>query len=109
MASIDDFSKLDIRVGRITNVEDVEKARKPVYKLTIDFGAEIGMRTILAGIKSFYSKEELAGKQIACIVNLDPKNIAGVESQGMILAADDESGLALMVPSKELANGSRVH
>jgi export-related chaperone CsaA len=109
MANIDDFSKLDIRVGRITNVEDVEKARKPIYKLTIDFGQEIGIRIILAGIKNFYSKEELMDRQIACLVNLDPKNIAGVESQGMILAADDENGLALMVPNKELANGSRVH
>lgn len=109
MANIDDFSKLDIRVGRITNVEDVEKARKPIYKLTIDFGAEIGTRTILAGIKNFYPKEELMNRQIACLVNLDPKNVAGIESQGMILAADDENGLALMVPSRELANGSRVH
>ncbi len=109
MASIEDFSKLDLRVGRITGVEDVEKARKPVYKLTIDFGAEIGTRTIVAGIKNFYEKEALLNRQLACIVNLDPKMIAGVESQGMILAADGESGAALMVPEKELPNGSRIH
>jgi export-related chaperone CsaA len=109
VAGIDDFAKLDIRIGSITGVEDVEKARKPLYKLTIDFGSEIGVRTILAGIKDFYGKDALMGRQIACIVNLDPKTIAGIESQGMILAADDENGLALMVPSKELSNGSRVH
>lgn len=109
MATLDDFSKIDIRIGRVENVEDVEKARKPIYKLTIDFGQEIGTRTILAGIKDFYTKEELKGKQIACIVNLEPKVIAGIESQGMILAGDGESGPAVLMPSKEAALGSRVH
>ncbi len=109
MASIEDFLKLDLRIGRITSVEDVEKARKPIYKLTIDFGAEIGIRTIAAGIKGFYAKEALLGRQLACIVNLDPKVIAGVESQGMILAADGEGEVVLLVPEKELPNGGRIH
>ena len=78
MASIDDFLKLDIRVGRVTYVGSVEKARKPVYKLTVDFGAEIGSRTIVAGIREHYAAEELVGKEVACIVNLEPKSVAGV-------------------------------
>ncbi len=108
MANIEDFSRLDIRVGRITNVEDVEKARKPIYKLTIDFGPEIGVRTILAGVKSFYGKEQLLNRQVSCIVNLEPKVIAGIESNGMILAAEDETGIAFLTPERELANGSKV-
>jgi export-related chaperone CsaA len=109
VVSIEDFSKLDLRVGRVMNVEDIEKARRPVYKLTIDFGAEVGMRTIVAGIKDVYPKEGLINRQIVCIVNLDPKTVAGVESQGMILAAEDENGIAILVPEKELANGSKIH
>ncbi len=109
MASIEDFSKVDLRVGRITNVEDIEGARKPLYKLTIDFGAEIGVRTVVAGIKDRYTKEELLNRQIACVVNLEPRSIAGVVSQGMIMAAEDANSLALLGPDKELENGSRIH
>ncbi len=108
LATLGDFEKLDIRVGRINRVEGVEAARKPLYKLTVDFGKEIGARTIVAGIKNFYTEEELLNRQIACIVNLDPKTIAGVESYGMILAAEDEAGLAFLAPDKELAEGSRI-
>lgn len=109
MVSIEDFSRLDIRVGRIGNVEEIEKAKRPMYKLTIDFGGEVGTRTIVAGIKNFYSREDLINRQVVCIVNLEPKSVAGVESRGMILAAEDENGIAVLVPQKELANGSRVH
>lgn len=108
MATIEDFAKLDIRIGRIKDVEDIEKARKPLYKLEIDFGAEIGVRTIVAGIKEFYSKEQLLNRQVACIVNFDPKPIAGVESNGMILAAEDGTGIAFLAPERELAEGSKV-
>lgn len=109
MATIDDFARLELRVGRITNVEDVEGARKPLYKLTIDFGPEVGLRTVVAGIKDRYSREELLGRQIACVVNLDPKSIAGIASQGMVLAAEDEGSLSLLGPDKELVDGSRIH
>lgn len=109
MASIDDFSKLDLRVGTVKNVEDIEKARKPVYKLTIDFGQEIGTRTIVAGIKDLYTKEQLLGRQVVCIVNLDPKSVAGVESNGMVLAAEGAASLALLSVDKTIENGSKVH
>ena len=109
MVDIEAFSAFDIRIGRILSVEDHEKARKPMYKLTIDFGSEIGIRTIVAGIKSDYSKEELIDKKIACIVNLDPKIIAGVELQGMLLAAGETGSIAILVPDKSAEEGSKVH
>ena len=108
MVGIDAFSSLDIRIGKITNVEDHEGARKPMYKLTVFLGDEIGTRTIVAGIKAKYTKEELINKKIACIVNLDPKVIAGIESQGMILAAGEEE-IAVLVPDRDMQEGSRVH
>ncbi len=108
MASIDDFSKLEIRIGRITSVEGVEKARKPIYKLTVDFGGEMGARTIVAGIKEHYTEDELTGKEVACVVNLEPKSVAGVISEGMILAAEDQNSVALLIPLKEVEAGSRV-
>ena len=67
MVTYDEFAKLDIRVGKILNVEDHEQARKPMYKLTIDFGAEIGQRQIIAGIKASYSRDELMDKKVVCI------------------------------------------
>jgi len=109
VATIDDFAKLELRVGRVINVEDVEGARKPVYKLTIDFGAELGTRTIVAGIKMSYTKEQLLNKKIVCIVNLDPKKIANVESQGMILASGDSfDSISLLIPDRDPAEGSMI-
>ncbi len=109
MVNIDTFLSLDIRVGRIVAVEDHEKARKPMYRLTVDLGQEVGMRTIVAGIKAHYSKEELVNKRIVCIVNLDPKMIAGIESQGMMLAAGEDDKVAILVPDKDMPEGSRIH
>ena len=109
MVSIDSFFSLDIRVGRIVLAEDHEKARKPMYKLTVDLGPEIGMRRIVAGIKDYYTKEELINKKIVCIVNLDPKVIAGEESQGMMLAAGELDRIAVLVPDKDMPEGSKIH
>ncbi len=109
MVDIETFSTLDIRIGRIVGIEEHEKARKPMYKLTVDFGAEIGLRTIVAGIRGDYEKETLKDKKVACIVNLEPKMIAGVESQGMLLAAGDTGNVAVLVPDKDIEPGARVH
>ncbi len=108
MANIEDFMKLELRVGRVLMVEDVEKAKKPIYKLLVDFGSEMGVRIILAGIKSHYSREQLLNKEVVCITNLEPKIIAGVESNGMVLAAEDKSGVVLLAPDRELEEGSGV-
>ncbi len=108
MASIDDLKALGLRVGVIENVEVHESARKPMYKLTVDLGQEIGKRTIVAGIGDIYTKEQLLGKRVVCVANLEPKMIAGVESQGMLLAADDGSLISLLTPDKEMPAGSTV-
>lgn len=108
VASIEDLSKLDLRIGRIKNVEDIEGARSPVYKLEIYLGEEIGTRTIVAGIKNNYSKEELLNREVVCIVNLEPKKIANILSNGMLLAAGDEDKIILLTPEKEIKEGSGV-
>lgn len=109
MVTIEEFLSLDIRVGRITHVETHQAAKKPMYLLKIDFGAELGERTIIAGIKPWYTEEELRGKKIACVVNLEPKKIAGHESQGMILAADGVDTVSVLVPLRDVPEGSKVH
>ncbi|MDE1822889.1 MAG: tRNA-binding protein [Candidatus Micrarchaeota archaeon] len=108
MVSINDFAAIDIRIGKIVGIEEHSAARKPMYKLVVDFGAEIGKRTIIAGIRALYSQEELLGRKVACVVNLEPKMIAGIESQGMLLAAGDESSISILVPYRDVEIGSRI-
>jgi methionyl-tRNA synthetase len=107
--NIEDFLKVDLRVGRIISVEEHPKARKPMYKLRVYLGPEIGERKIVAGIRGSYSKEELIDKYVICIVNLEPKKIAGAESNGMLLAAEDSQKIALLAPDKRLSPGSKIH
>jgi methionine--tRNA ligase beta chain len=103
-----DWQKIDLRVAEIKNAEEVENADK-LLKLTLDVG-ELGERIICAGIKQFYSLEELKGKKIIYFSNLAPRMMKGVESQGMILAAvnSDESKVILISPGKDIETGSRV-
>ena len=104
----EDFTKIDLRVAQIKKVEDIEDADK-LYKLSIDVG-ELGKRTICAGIKEFYSKEELKDKRIIIIVNLAPRKLRGIESCGMLLAASnkDHSTVSLISPDKDVEAGSLV-
>lgn len=108
MVNIEEFLRLDLRVGRIINVEDHETARKPMYKITVDLGKELGQRNIVAGIKGIYSKEELLGKLIICVANLDPKEIAGFMSNGMMLAAQDSNTISILSVDREVELGSKV-
>jgi len=103
------FSKVDLRVGTIKKVEDVEGADK-LLKLEVDLGKEIGKRIILAGIKKYYKKDELKDRQIIVVVNLEPRKMRGMESQGMLLAAvnGDESKVILLSPEKKIENGAKV-
>jgi methionyl-tRNA synthetase len=95
-----------MRVAKILRAEKVEKADK-LLKLQIDLGSE--QRQIVAGIAQYYSPEEILGKQIIVVANLEPASIRGVESNGMLLAATDETGkLSLIVPQKEMAAGSKI-
>ncbi len=102
----DDFSKLDIRVGKILECQKVPKADK-LLQFKIDDG--LGGRTILSGIAEHYNPEDLVGKQVCFIANLEPRKIRGIESQGMILSAQNaDGGLSIVIPSKEVVPGSEV-
>jgi methionine--tRNA ligase beta chain len=107
MISINEFSAIDLRVGRIIEVDDIETARKPMYKLKVDLG-ELGARIIVAGIKAFYTKEQLLGKSIIVVANLEPKSVAGIMSEGMLLAAGDEQSISIIQPDKEAKPGSKI-
>jgi methionine--tRNA ligase beta chain len=104
-----DWQQIDLRVAEIKKVEDIEGADK-LFKLTLDVGKEIGKRIICAGIKEYYSKEELKGKKIVVFVNLKPRLMKGIESQGMLLAAvsEDHSKVILISPEKDIALGCRI-
>jgi methionyl-tRNA synthetase len=104
--SYDDFAKLDIRVGTVVAAEMVPDTDK-LIKCTIDFG-EFGQRTIVSGIAAWKKPEELVGKQLPYIVNLAPRVLRGVESQGMLLAASDESGVALLQPERSVPPGTKL-
>lgn len=104
--SYDDFSKLDIRIGKILSAEKVEKADK-LLKLQIDTG--IDKRTVVSGIAMFYKPEEIIGQKVCILLNLAPRKIKGILSQGMILMAENENGeLAFVVPSKEFEAGGKI-
>lgn len=105
MATYDDFKKLDIRIGRILTAERVEGSEK-LIKMEVDFGVE--KRQIVAGIGKTFAPEDLVGKEAPFVVNLEPRTLCGVESQGMILAASSEDQVALLQPSQELPPGSIV-
>ena len=110
IVSFNDWSKLDLRVGKIIKVEDIEGADK-LYKLTVDLGKEIGKRTLAAGIKPYYKATELKNKLCIVFTNLQPRVLKGIESQGMILASvsQDEKHVHLLQPdSPDIELGSRV-
>lgn len=104
---IDVFAQLDIRVGKVVEVDDIPQARKPLYRLKIDFGT-LGIKQCAAGIKAYYTKEQLLGKMVVAIVNLEPKSVVGVISECMMLSAFAESDLSLVAPDKEMALGTKV-
>ena len=102
----DDFARLDLRIGTVTSCEKVQKADK-LLKLTIDLGSE--SRTIVSGIALHYNAEDMIGKQVVVVVNLAPRKMKGIESQGMILTAEDRDGkLRLLRPEEAVNPGSSV-
>jgi len=108
MIDWNDFEKVDMRVGTIISVEDFPKARKPAYRLTIDFGA-LGIKQSSAQIKDLYAKEDLLNKQIIAVVNFPPKQIANFISECLVLGvyADDNS-VVLLQPERKTANGMKI-
>ncbi len=106
----DDFLKVDIRVGRLTAVEDFPEARKPAYRLTVDFGPDIGERRSSAQITELYTREELVGRRVMAVVNFPPRQIGPVRSEVLVLGFSDEQGrVALAVPDKDVPLGARLH
>ena len=104
LVSLEEFKKLDLRVGTIQKAEEIPGSDK-LLKLTIDLGE---VRTIVAGLAQHYSVDELSNKQVIVLANLKPVKLRGVESQGMILAAEDETGVYLLRPDKESKPGSHI-
>ena len=97
MATIEDFQKVDIRVGKIVEVEDFPEARKPAYKLKIDFGSEIGIKNSSVQIVALYKKEDLVGKLVLGVVNFPPRQIGPFESEVLTLGVPDSEGRVILI------------
>ncbi|WP_250632153.1 tRNA-binding protein [Rhodoflexus caldus] len=108
MITWEDFEKIDLRVGTIIAADDFPKARKPAYKLQIDFG-ELGIRKSSAQITKRYTKEELIGRQVVAVVNFPPKQVADFMSECLVLGVVDGSGdVILLRPDAPAANGQKI-
>lgn len=108
--TFDDFLKVDIRVGTITRAEEFPEARKPAYKLWIDFGPEIGEKRSSAQITAHYDISGLVGRQVMAVVNFPPRQIGPVLSEVLVLGvSDDAGGIVLLAPDQPVENGGRMH
>ena len=105
MIGFDRFKEMDIRIGKVLDVEDVEGADR-LYLVTVDIGDET--RRLVAGIKAWYTKEQLIGKNVVVLANLEPKVIRGVESKGMILATLNNDKFSILTTDRDVPAGSRV-
>lgn len=103
--SYNDFSKIEMRVGRIVKVEEIEGSQK-LYKLTVDFGNE--KKIAVSGIKQYYKPEDLLEKKFVFVTNLERRKIMGVESECMILAVEDGDKVVLIQPEKNVKEGSKI-
>jgi methionine--tRNA ligase beta chain len=105
MISFEDFQKIDLRVAKIIKAEKIEGSEK-LLKLEVNLGKEV--RQIIAGIAKFYKPEDLVGKEIVVVANLEPKKLMGIESQGMLLAAEKDGEPVILVPEKEVPPGTKI-
>lgn len=109
-ASIEDFLKLDIRVGTVVRAEDFPEARKPAIRLWIDFGGELGIRKSSAQITTHYTPDALIGRQVLAVVNFPPRQIGPMRSEVLTLGVSDGMGeIVLMAPDQMVPDGSRLH
>lgn len=108
MASFEDFLKLDIRVGEVVEVKDFLKARKPAYKIWVDFGEELGIKKSSAQITELYKKDDLFGRQVIAIVNFPPRQIADFMSEVLILGIYGKEGVVLLEPERKVKKGDKI-
>jgi len=106
MITINEFSLIDIRVGKVIEIEDAE-TKKPMYKIKVDFGS-LGIKQAIAGIKPYYNKEELLNKKFIFVVNLEPKKIGNVLSECMILAASESDKVVVLQPERDIEVGAKI-
>jgi tRNA-binding protein len=107
--TIEDFEKVDIRVGHVLSAEALEGARNPAYKLRIDFGPQIGVKQSSAQLTSLYQAEDLVGRLVMCVVNFPPRRIAGFRSEVLTLGVADASGaVILLAPDRDAPLGARM-
>lgn len=107
--SWNDFEKIDMRTGTIIEVDDFPKARKPAYKLTIDFGGEIGLKRSSAQVTTHYKREDLLNRKIIAVVNFPPKQIADFVSECLVLGIYDENkDVILLQPERTVQNGMKI-
>ena len=109
MIGIEEFEKVQLCVGTVTAVSINKKARKPAYKVTLDFGPELGIKTSSAQLTELYQPEDLVGKQLICCVNLTPMHIGSVKSEVRILGTDSRQGVVLLTPMEPVENGDRIY
>jgi tRNA-binding protein len=110
MATYDDFEKLDVRVGKIVEVDDFPEARKPSYKLKIDFGGDIGIKKSCAQLPQNYTKEQLKDRLVLGVVNFPPRQIGPAVSEVLTLGVPDENGDCILIePTKGVPLGGRVY
>jgi export-related chaperone CsaA len=109
MITFEDFQKLDLRIGKILEIEDAE-TRKPMFRMKIDFG-DLGIKQTIAGLKEFYTKDELLNKKVAALVNLEPKKLGNELSECMVLAAvvGDDEKVAVLNPERDIDAGAKIY
>lgn len=107
--TIDDFQRIEMRVGRILSAEPLPEARKPAYKLRIDFGPEIGIKQSSAQLTALYTRESLVGSLMIGVVNFPPRRVAGFNSEVLVLGAPDTDGaVVLLQPERDVPLGARI-
>jgi tRNA-binding protein len=108
MITFDDFAKVDIRVGEIVKAEVFEKARRPAYKLLVDFGEEIGIKKSSAQVTDLYKIEDLVGKQVLAVINFPPRQIADFMSEVLVLGTYSKDGVVLIQPERVVEKGDKL-